>query len=155
MSLEPIIIEVDDTQLDVALIKLDLLGSKTAGLFGGAGGGRGGGKKLDTVLPVVNRELRLILGRVGGMRQVMQTLFALRRLERGKNYLKLGETFPALLTAVATAFLLIQTLQRHMQRTEKNQKDYERLIRRARGWTHDEFIRGRNEWQEYRKSMPG
>ena len=153
MSVEPIIIEIDDTQLDVALIKLDLLGAKTAGLFGG--GGKGGSKRLTSVLLTVNRELRLILGRVGGMRQVMQTLFALRRLERGKHYLKLGDTFPALLTAVATAAILITTLQQHMQRVKKNQDDYERLIRRARGWTHDEFVRGQNEWQEYRKSMPG
>jgi hypothetical protein len=148
---EEIIISIDDSELDMALLKLDLLAGAADKVI--SGGGRG--KKLDLVLPGINRELRLILGQVPGMRDAMRAYFALKRVERGKAYLRLGETFPALLTAIATAVLLIRSLQQHMRTVERNRLDYERLIRKARGWTHDEFVRGRNEWQEYRKSMPG
>ena len=75
MAEEPIIIEIDDSQLDAALMKLDLLGTKASGILGG--GGRGG-KKLDTVLPGINRELRLILGQVPGMREAMRYYFILK-----------------------------------------------------------------------------
>lgn len=152
MTEEPIIFEMDLSQLEEAILKFDLLGQKAGAVIGG--GGRGAGK-LNLVLPGINRELRLILGQIPGMREAMRSYFALKRLERGKAYLRLGETLPALLTGIATAVLLVREAQRIYLRIKQNEKDYERLIRRARGWTHDEFLSGKAEWEEYRKSMPG
>ena len=152
MTEEPIIIEIDDSQLDVAIMKLDLLGNKASAIIGG--GGRGG-KKLDTALPGINRELRLILGQVPGMREAMQTYFALKRVERGLAYANLGQLLPTVLTGVATVLLLLRELQRHQRRLEREKEDLERLIRKSRGWTHEEYERGRAEWEEYNRSMPG
>lgn len=147
MAEEPIIIEIDDSQLDVALMKLDLLGTKASGIVG-AGGGR---KPLDTTLPGINRELRLILGQVPGLRQAMMYYFRIKRLERG---MAVGGT-QFYLTIIATAIVLLRELQQHQRRVERQEVDLEMLIRKSRGWTHDEYERGRAQWEEYAKRMPG
>ena len=152
MTEEPIIIEIDDSQLDVALMKLDLLGTKASAIIGTEGRG---GTKLDIALPGINRELRLILGQVPGLRNIMRYYFAIKRLERGKAYLKIGETLPALLTVVATAIIVLRELQQYQRRIEREKTDLEMLIRKSRGWTHDEYVRGQSLWEEYRKGMPG
>ncbi len=149
MTEERIIVEIDDSQLDAALMKLDLLGSKASEALGGGTGG--GAAKLGTTLPGINRELRLILGQMPGLRQAMRYYFRIKRLERG---VALGGT-QFYLTIIATAIVLIRQIQQQQQRNERQQRDYERLIRRARGWTHNEYMHGQAEWQEYRKSMPG
>ena len=149
MTEEPIIIEVDDSQLDVALIKLDLLGQKASEAIGGGTGG--GAAKLGTALPGINRELRLILGQMPGLRQAMQYYFRIKRLERGVS---LGGT-QFYLTIIATAILLIRQIQQQQERADRRERDLERLIRRSRGWTHDEYERGRAQWEEYSRRMPG
>lgn len=149
MTEEPIIIEIDDSQLDVALMKLDLLGTKASEALGGGTGGRAA--KLGTVLPGINRELRLILGQMPGLRQAMQYYFRIKRLERG---MAVGGT-QFYLTIVATAIVLIRQLQQHQQRVDRQKMDLEMLIRRSRGWTHDEYERGRAQWEEYTRRMPG
>jgi hypothetical protein len=148
MTEESILITVDDSQLDAALLKLDLLGTKAAGIIGA--GGRGG-KKLDTKLPGINRELRLILGQIPGLREAMMYYFRIKRLERG---MAVGGT-QFYLTIIATAILLIRELQQHQRRVERQKVDLEMLIRKSRGWTQDEYERGRAEWEEYSRSMPG
>lgn len=148
MAEEPIIIEIDDSQLDVALLKLDLLGTKASSIIGGAGRG---GEKLDTMLPGINRELRLILGQIPGLRQAMMYYFRIKRLERG---MAVGGT-QFYLTIIATAIILIRELQKHQRNLERQKVDLEMLIRKSRGWTHDEYERGRSQWEEYTKRMPG
>jgi len=154
MTEEPIIIVIDDSQLDAAIMKLDVLGSKASDIIGG--GGRGG-KKLNTVLPGINRELRLILGQVPGMRDAMRYYFALKRLERAKAHmdLGLGAIMPAYLAIWATAIILIREILRLQRKTEQQKKELEMMIRKSRGWTHEEYERGRAEWEEYNRSMPG
>ena len=147
MTEEPIIIEIDDSQLDVALMKLDLLGTKASGIIGG--GGRGG-QKLDTALPGINRELRLILGRIPGMREAMQYYFRLKRLERG---MALGGA-QFYLTIIATALVLIKELQEQQRRTERRKVELEMMIRKYRGWTQEEFERNMEAWKAYSRGLP-
>ena len=143
MSEDEIIINIDDTQLDTLLVKMDLLeksASKTIGR----------GAKFTSALPAMNRETRVILGRLPGMREAIQLLFRAKRLERGLALKALGEGGGELyLTLIATAIILIQQIDRHQKRVERTQKEYERLIRRSRGWTQEEYIRGRREWDNY------
>jgi hypothetical protein len=148
MSEDTIIIEIDDSQLDIALVKLDLLGTQTTRVFGRA-------EPLRSSLPTINREMRVILGQLPGMRQAIQLLFRAKRLERGLLIRALGEgSMQLYLTLIATAIVLIQQIQAHQRRLEKAQRDYENRIRRARGWTQEEFIRGRQDWENYLKGLP-
>jgi hypothetical protein len=145
---EEIIISIDDSQLDAALIKMDLLGQMATKAVGR-------GRSLDYTLPTINRELRVILGRLPGMREAIQLLFRARRLERGLLLRAAGEGSMSLyLTLIATALVLIQQIQMHQKRLERAQRDYENRIRRARGWTQEEFIRGRRDWENYLKGLP-
>ena len=148
MTEERVIIEIDDSQLDVALIKLDLLGQQATKVIGR-------GTKLTSALPSINREARLILGQLPGMREAIQLLFRAKRLERGLLIRAAGEGSMGLyLTLIATAIILIQQIQQHQRRLEQAQRDYENRIRRARGWTQEEFIRGRRDWENYLKGLP-
>jgi len=142
MSEEPIIIEIDDSQLDVALLKLDLLGQTARKTVGR--------KSLDTVLPGINRELRLILGQLPGMRQIMQYYFRVKRLERG---MLLGGT-QFYLTLIATTIVLLRQMQLYRRQIERERKRYELMVRRARGWTHEEFVKGTKEWENYLRGLP-
>lgn len=142
MSEEPIIIEIDDSQLDVALLKLDLIGQTAKKTVGS--------KRLDTKLPGINRELRLILGQLPGMREVMQYYFRVKRLERGTL---LGGV-NLYLTLIATTIILLRQMQRYRQQIERETKRYELMVRRARGWTQREFVKGRREWENYLRGLP-
>ena len=148
MTEERVIIEIDDSQLDVALIKLDLLGQQATKVIGR-------GTKLTSALPSINREARLILGQLPGMREAIQLLFRAKRLERGLLLRAAGEGSMGLyLTLIATAIILIKQIQMHQKRLERAQRDYENRIRRARGWTQEEFVRGRRDWENYLKGLP-
>jgi len=147
MTEERVIVEIDDSQLDEALLKLDLLGTKASTIIGG--GGRGG-KKLDSALPGINRELRLILGQIPGMREAMQYYFRLKRLERG---MALGGT-QFYLTIIATALVLIRELQEQQRRVERRKVELEMMIRKYRGWTQEEFERNMEIWKQYSRGLP-
>ena len=105
-------IDVDDADVDIAIAKLQqavtLQGTLTSG---GISGTRGGTRSLmqewlafektasqlpqlgrelsameriaGTDLPGINREMRIILGQIPGMREAMQVLFTVKRLQRG------------------------------------------------------------------------
>ena len=148
MGEETITINIDDSQLQMVDMQLALIVEKTQKVVGR-------GKKLDTVLPSINREMRLILGQYPGMRQMMQMLFRAKRLERGVLLKKLGEGSTQLyLTLIATAIVLIKTIQQHQRRVEAAEKRFEMMVRRAKGWTHEEFVKGTNEWENYLKGLP-
>ena len=153
MTEERVIVVIDDSQLDAALLKLDLLGTKADSVLGG--GGRGG-KKLDTVLPGINRELRLILGQIPGMREAMRYYFILKRLERGKAHMDigLGNVMPAYLAIIATAIILIREIMELKQRAERREKEMEMMIRKYRGWTQEEFERNMEIWEQYPRGLP-
>ncbi len=148
MSEDTIIIQIDDSQLDAVLIKMDLVGKTARKTFGRA-------DPLKSSLPTINREMRVILGRIPGMREAIQLLFRAKRLERGLLLRALGEGSAQLyLTLIATAVVLIQQIQAHQRRLEKTQRDYETLIRRQRGWTQEQLVQGRQDWENYIKGLP-
>lgn len=148
MSEDTIVIQIDDSQLDAVLLKMDLVGKTAQKTFGRA-------EPLKSSLPTINREMRVILSRIPGMREAIQLLFRAKRLERGLLLRALGEGSAQLyLTLIATAIVLIQQIQRHQQRLEKTQRDYEALIRRERGWTQEQLVRGRQDWENYLKGLP-
>lgn len=149
MSEEPIIIEIDDSQLDAALLKMNLLGQTAKKTIGGRE------RELASALPRINREMRLILGRLPGMRQAIQLVFRARRLERGILLQKLGAgSTQFYLALIATTIILLQQMQRYRQQIERETKRYELMVRRARGWTHEEFVKGTKEWENYLRGMP-
>ena len=155
MTEEQIIIAIDASQLKALRLELGLIEKKAAKTFGR-------GKRLDRILPSINRDLRLILGQIPGMRPVMQAYFAYGlRPERGWAYYKkaLAEGNPALmmnvyLVAIATVMRLWMDIQRYLKKIKEEERKYELSIRRARGWTREEFTRGTKEWENYLKGLP-
>lgn len=108
-------------------------------------------------LPSLNREARLILGQIPGMRQAIWAYFRLKRL-----YGALGETIevgtPTLslyLTVIATLILAIRWWERRQRQIERRQFNYEMYIRRERGLTHDQYVNLMDTWANYTRSMPG
>jgi len=109
-----------------------------------------------TSLPGVNRELRLILGQAPGMRSVITSYFRLKRLQRSLGqFITTGESLNLTLTLIATAIILLKSAINYQQNIERQQQDYELFIRRERGWTAQEFVKGRANWEEFYRSMPG
>ena len=143
MTEEQIIIVIDDSQLQSIRMELDLIEEKAVKTIGGR-------KPLTSSLPIINREMRIIFGKLPGLRQVMQQMFLLKRVERG--IAKGGEQY--YLSLIATAIILANTIITYSMRMERERKRYEMLVRRARGWTHEEFVRGTKEWENYLKGMP-
>ena len=149
MSEDRIFIDIDDGgQLDSYLIKLDLATQQATKIVGR-------GKRLDRVLPSINRDMRIILTQMPGMREAVRLLNRARILEQGVLLRQAGEgSLRLYLSVIATAILLIQEIKIHQKRLERAQREYENRIRRARGWTQEEFIRGRRDWENYLKGLP-
>ena len=150
MTEETIIIEIDDSQLDAALIKLDLMGQQAKKITGTA--------NLKEGLPGINRELRLILGRFPGMRQAIQAYFRVKRLEMGltseATFAESITSFQGILTIVATLIIYIEALRRRHDKMEKAQKDLEAFIKRERGVNREGYIRLLADWQKTLRGVP-
>lgn len=109
-----------------------------------------------TTLPGVNRELRLILGQIPGMAKIIRQYFNLKRLQKGLgDFITTGGGMQLTLSLIATAILLLRQVQQHQKNIDRQQRDYEQFIARERGWTHQEFIKGRADWEEFYRSLPG
>ena len=109
-----------------------------------------------TSLPGINRELRLILGQIPGMSALMRQYFNLKRVQRGLGkFLVSAEGLPLTLSLIATAILLLKSVMDYQKNIERQQRDYEVFIARERGWTHQEFVKGRANWEEFYRSLPG
>lgn len=139
---ERIIIELDDSQLDASLAKIIVVG--------GEGEKITGTRNLAKGLPTINRELRLILSQVPGLREAISYWFRIRRLARGVD---IGGV-QLYLTLLATFIILFKQVQAYQDRLDRRQREYERRIRQARGWTHEEFLKGVESWEEYARGMP-
>jgi len=160
---ETIYIEIDDSQLDAVLAKVAAVDTAAAQLFGGGAGGMSG-KRLDRVLPSINRDLRLILGQVRGMPDLMQKYFAYGlRPERGYAYYKdwlaggkkdASSLLQAGLVAAAVILQLYRDIKKWHDDMEQAKRDYEYMVRRARGWTYEEFVKGTKEWENYLRGIP-
>lgn len=169
---ERIKIEIDDRELDVALAKLDTLILKSRTALGTAKVAEGAkttafyfkdfwilADKVEEVeatglldqLPTINREMRLILGQVPGLREAMAIWFRIRRLARGVD---VGDT-TLLLTIIATAILLIRAVIERQQMMERNQQRYDTFIRRSRDLTVEEYKKLTGTRQSFWRSRPG
>jgi len=123
----------------------------------------------ETDLPGINRELRLILGQVPGMRNLIQQYFRLKRIQRSvgaateeAQMLRDVLTNPQfVLTMVATLIVVTKTIITHFERLKQERVEYEEFLRRERGLSRREFesLRGLGSGaaarKEYYWSTPG
>jgi len=151
MSDETIIIEIDDSQLDAVRMKLGLMEQTAKKVTGKS--------NLSEGLPGINREMRLILGRFPGMRQVIQAYFRIKRIERiglefgsPKALLASATSFQGILTLVATTLILVQWLMNQEKERKKADKQLRAFIMRERGLNKEGYTQVLSNWQ---KSMRG
>lgn len=161
-------VPIDDTEVDIAIAKLQQLISlstqafETPSIKKGAGMTQQEFKELSTDLwvinqlkekdlPSINRELRLILGQIPGMREGISLYFRIKRLARG---FELGE-WQLYLSLLATAVLLIRTIMEYQRRLKLEEKNYERLIREYKDISHKEFQEMYKQEKSSRRRFPG
>ena len=139
---ERIIVEIDDSQLDSVLGRLNQVSSVAKATTGSS--------NLADKLPTINREMRVILGQLPGMRQAIQALFLARRQLRG---IALGG--PSLwLAIIANILILLREIGVMRRRLERERQEFERFVMRSRGFTKQELQRERALWKYYLKGQP-
>jgi len=179
MAEDRIIVDVDDTAVDAAIAKLQMYLSQSQQSFGTRNvvqGARVIQRQTEQLqftlrpvtdqiellryrlaslgvsdLPGVNREMRIILGQIPGMREAMRLYFNVKRLGRGIERADLQLT----LSLLATAVLLIKWIMDRQRTLERRQREYEGFIRRERGLTHDQYLELMEEWQVEFRRIPG
>jgi len=180
-----IIVDVDDTAVDIAIAKLKMAVSISQKTFGTPQITKGAASVKKSVaglsftltpvtddmeklryqmaqlgtadLPSLNRELRLILGQVPGMREAIWTYFRFKRVygQLAKSIEAGAPTLGLYLTAIATLILVVKYLMDRQRKMEQRQQQYETFIRRQRGWTYTEYTRLIGEHESYFRSSPG
>ena len=146
---ERIIVEIDDSQLNAVLTKLNTVSVVAGQTIGGRTiGGRG--TELASYLPAINRELRVILGQLPGMSEAIRMYFRLKRLERG---ISLGGA-NLWLSIVATTIILFQEYQQMIRELKRQQEEFRRFVMRNRQLTKEEFERERVIWKYNLKGQP-
>lgn len=181
MSEERIVIVVDDAELDMAIAKLKQaisLSTRTPAIRDLTKSPRTAMKEwreLEKVwstlvakepgllekfgtadLPSINRNLRVILGQIPGMRQLIQYYFRVSWLQKSVGkFVEAGTVMPLVLTLLATAIILFRQAEMHQRRAKLQAERYELYVRKAKSWTHDEFTKGTKEWESYARSLPG
>jgi len=147
---DTIVVQIDDSQLAELEMRLQLLAMTGEQVTGS--------RDLSTSLPGVNRNMRIILGQIPGMRQAIQYYFRLRWLERGvKDVERIGGISGygnLALIILATTIILFEQAMRIMRDVERTQKEYELKIRKERGWSRAEFEIGVKNWEEYLRGEP-
>ena len=133
-------VTIDDSELDAALAKIQQIVTLSAEATGTGAGATGGGV---TGLPGINRELRLILGQLPGMREAIQVYFRLSRAMRG---FQKGD-MALYLTVLATAILVFKQAIIYYERIKREEREYGEFIRRERKLSKREY--------EYLKATAG
>lgn len=185
MAEERIIIDVDDTAVDMAIAKLQTYLSLSQMSLGDANVVRGAKKakrkteelKFTLIpvtdemerlryrlarlgmrdLPSLNREMRVILGTIPMMRQAMWAYFGFKReyTQIGKA-IALGAISPNLIIAsIVTLILLMRGIEAQIKKMRQRQQEYDRWIRRTTGMYRDEYDRKLKIWEHYARSKPG
>jgi len=149
---ERIIIEIDDTQLQVALALTHELSNVSKKITRG--------KSLDLALPSINRELRVMLGQLPGMRNVVQLYFLVRRQERAYRIAtdasikpELG-MMPLLLGTLANVLILWGQVKIALDRLKRQEDEFKNFVMKTRNLTLEEFDRERVLWKYYLKGQP-
>ena len=171
MAEERIIIEVDDTQVDAAIAKLMQARSLATQSLGTANISRGLqavtrqsedlqftlrpvtsnmerlvyliGSTGAEDLPSLNRNARILLGRIPGMRAAIQLFF---RFKLQMKSLGPGE-IALLLTTLANLVLLMKWIQKRDERARREKEKYEAWIRKERGLTKEGYDKLMKEWE--------
>jgi len=98
-------------------------------------------------LPSVNRELRLILGQIPGVRILINDYFRLKRIQRSigvavdeSRMLRDVLSNPQfVLTMVATMILILKSIMTYFEKLKRERLLYEEFLRRERGLSKREF----------------
>ena len=147
---ERIIIELDDTELASALAQIIVIGNEGQSITGS--------KNLAQSLPSINREMRIILGQVPGMREGMRTYFNLKRLLRPigvEDEALVVDKLELALGLAATILIVVRALMQRQERIERRQRQYESFIRRERGLSSAQWRAEASAWESYFRSTPG
>ena len=145
MSEERIIIDIDDSQLDSVLARLNTVSAVAKSTTGSS--------RLDLKLPTINREMRVILGQLPGMRQVIQGIFLARREMRGFAKGGFGGVSFWMAT-VANVLILLREIGVMRRRLEREQREFERFVMQSRRFTKQEIQREQVLWKYYLKGQP-
>jgi len=142
---ERIVIEIDDSQLDSVLGRLETVSTVAKATTGST--------NLAQSLPTINRNMRVILGQLPGMREVMQAYFRLRwELQEYSEGGLAGMGF--LLSTIATIIILKKELEQFLKRLKRDRDEFERFVMKSRRLTKEEFDRERVLWKYYLKGQP-
>ena len=181
MSEERIVITVDDAELDMAIAKLQQAATLSTMTLGTPRLSQGSKKltqdlkglgvfmkQVDMMdasllerfgaadLPSINRNMRIIIGQVPGMRLAMQYYFRIKWIQAGVGKLIEDKTvMPLALTLMATALMVLQQVIAYQNRLERERREYESYVRGAKKWTHAEFLSGQQEWANHLRRLPG
>ncbi len=143
MTVERIVIDVDDTELDFAIAHANkaLYGSTQATTSVKTLGSLWGTTKDELKdIPTIDREARLIITKIPLMRDALGMFYRFKMLAGGS--LELG--------ALILIIYALQTILSMQREAEKKAKEYESLIRGYRRFTtHAEFL----AWQEEDKRL--
>jgi len=180
MAEDRIIVDVDDTAIDIAIAKLkqavtlsstmgtpniDELTNKLS-TFGdfwtqidreiAATQARGDWSISD--LPGINREMRIIIGQIPEMRDAMRHYFAIKRL-LGPITLEKGivmvDQAQLMLGIIATLIVYINWLESWRRKMDQNLRDYETFIKDARRLNYEQWKVERDYWLSPFRSSPG
>jgi len=184
MVSDRIIVDVDDTPVDIAIAKLQMalmlsqqaLGTKN--ITQGATKSKQATQQLKFVLrpvtndmdrlryrlaqlglkdlPSLNREMRVIFGMFPGARQMMRSYFTFKR-----EYTHVGKTIEAgmigpglILATLTTIILIVRGLEMQLKRMRQRQQEHDRWIKRTTGMYRDEYDRKLKIWEHYARSRP-
>ena len=142
---ERIIIEIDDSQLIAVVANLRTVSSVAKATTGST--------NLAQSLPTINRNMRVILGQLPGMREAMQAYFRLRW--EVQEYSKAGLASGGfLLTTIATIIILKTEVDQFLKKLKREREEFERFVMKSRGLTKEGFDRERVLWKYYLKGQP-
>ena len=138
---ETIIIMIDDKELGSVMGTLRAVTSDTERLQ----------HRLGTAdLPSINRNLRIILSRIPGMRTALRLY---TRLEQTQLGIARGGIHPYM-AVLTTLLVLYREISLMLKKIERAEKEREMMIRRYRGFTHDEYEAEMERWKLYSRSIP-
>lgn len=153
MAEEVVFVDVLDEELDAAIEKADLALGKLDDV-------KDAQRDVEDDIPDItdygdelkglDRASRRVMSRIPGLREASRLTTQLESL------MKLGPAGYA--TLFFLIFEMLTYLKREQERREKEEKDFERMVREYRGFTHEEFLKWREEDRQrmdaYRSQPP-
>ena len=138
---ETIIIEIEDAELEMVIATMRPVTGELEKIQHQLG---------TTDLPNINRNLRIILSRIPGMRTALRLY---TRLEQTQLGIARGGIHPYM-AVLTTLLILYREISMMMKKIERRDQEYEMLVRRYRGFSHDEYEAEMERWKLYNRSIP-